>query len=80
MSFGCVVFATDIPATREIIVDKRNGVFIRGHSAEEDARTILDVVADKGLITRIRTGAFHSARRARWSRQVGRLKAVLCPE
>jgi glycosyltransferase involved in cell wall biosynthesis len=80
MSFGCVVFATDIPSTREIIVDKKNGVFIGGHSAEEDARTILEVVADRELVARIRTGAFHSARRARWSRQVGRLKAVLCLE
>ena len=61
LSFGCVVFATDIPSTREIIIDKSNGVLIGGVNDEDDAKTILDVLGDKDLLARIRHNAFRTA-------------------
>jgi glycosyltransferase involved in cell wall biosynthesis len=78
LSFGCVVFAADIPSMREVIIDKSNGILIRGNSAKEDARIILDVLADKNLVARLRQNAFKTARRNTWDRQVKRLKTILC--
>ena len=80
LSFGCVVFATDIPSTREIILEKSNGVFIGGVNDEDDAKTILAVLDDKDLLARIRHNAFRTALRNRWERQVDRLEEILCPK
>jgi glycosyltransferase involved in cell wall biosynthesis len=78
LSFGCVVFAADTPSMREVIIDKSNGILIHGNSAEDDALIILDVLADKNLVARLRQNAFRTARRNTWDRQVKRLKAILC--
>lgn len=80
LSFGCVVFATDIPSTREFIFNKSNGVLIGGINVEDDAKTILAVLDDKDLLARIRHNAFRTALRNRWDRQVDRLEEILCPK
>jgi len=80
LSFGCVVFATDIPSTREFIFNKSNGIIIGGINVEDDSKTILEVLSDKDLVARIRHNAFRTAGRNRWERQVNRLEEILCPK
>jgi Glycosyltransferase len=78
LSYGCVVFASDLPSTKEIITHARNGILISGVSAGDDAKVIIDVLAKKDLMLRIRQNACRTALRNRWDRQVDRLEDILC--
>jgi glycosyltransferase involved in cell wall biosynthesis len=78
LSYGCVVFATDLPSTKEIISHAGNGILIGGVSAEDDAKVIIDMVDKKDPLANIRQNAYRTARRNRWERQVGRLEDILC--
>jgi glycosyltransferase involved in cell wall biosynthesis len=78
LSYGCVVFASNLASTKEIINHAENGILMDGISAENDAKVILDVLDKKDLIERIRRNAFRTAQRNRWDRQAGRLEDILC--
>jgi glycosyltransferase involved in cell wall biosynthesis len=78
LSYGCVVFASDIPSTKEIISHAGNGILIGGVSAEDDAKVIIDMLDKKDLLANIRQNACHTAQRNRWDRQVVRLEHILC--
>jgi len=43
LAAGCLVFGVPVPALREVIVPKKNGCFINGTVAVQDARTIIEV-------------------------------------
>jgi glycosyltransferase involved in cell wall biosynthesis len=78
MSYGCVVFASEISSTVEILRDNVNGFLITGNSVSEDATIISTVLKQEGLLNAIRHHAFCSARRNRWERQTRRLERILC--
>jgi glycosyltransferase involved in cell wall biosynthesis len=78
LSYGCVVFASGLPSTKEIITHARNGVLIGGANADNDAKVVLEVFAQKDLMEQIRRNAFGTAYRNRWDRQVNRLEEILC--
>lgn len=80
LSYGCVVFASALPSTREIITHERNGILMSGAGAVDDARIIIDLLKKKELIVHIRQNALRTAWRNRWDRQVGRLEAIICPK
>ena len=78
LSHGCIVFATKIPSTMEIIKDRVNGIFISGCDAEGDAEIIISVLRRKELLHALSKQAKSTAFRNRWQRQVERLEKVLC--
>jgi glycosyltransferase involved in cell wall biosynthesis len=78
LSYGCVVFASGLPSTKEIISHAGNGIILGGLSVDDDAQVILDVLANKDLIEQMRRKAFKTAQRNRWDRQVDRLEDILC--
>ncbi|MBD3393079.1 MAG: glycosyltransferase [Chitinivibrionales bacterium] len=77
MSFGCVVFASDIPAHREFIRKGRNGFLITGVDAQDDARRVLEALSDAAALTAVRESAARTAARHNWARQVRRLERML---
>jgi glycosyltransferase involved in cell wall biosynthesis len=77
MSFGCVVFASAIPAAREIIRHRHNGILLKGGRVDDDAEVIRDVVADRSLVDALGRHGFGTAQRNRWERQGERLMRVL---
>jgi glycosyltransferase involved in cell wall biosynthesis len=78
MSYGCVVFASEITSTVEILRDNYNGFLITGVSVSEDATIISTALKEKDRLIAIRHHAFCSARRNRWERQTKRLERILC--
>jgi len=78
LSFGCVVFASMIPSTMEIIRDRVNGVLISGCDVRQDAQVIRRVMGQKELMQSIRKYARRTALRNRWERQTARLEKALC--
>jgi glycosyltransferase involved in cell wall biosynthesis len=78
MSYGCVVFASEIPSTMEIVRDNYNGFLISGASVSEDTTIISTALKEKNLLVAIRHHAFCSAKRNRWERQTRRLERILC--
>ena len=78
MSYGCVVFASEISSTVEILRDNYNGFLITGANVSEDATIISTGLKEKDLLIAIRYHAFCSARRNRWERQTQRLERILC--
>jgi len=77
MAKGCVVFATGIPSTKEIIKDKQNGILLNGNSSETDVSNILELYKNIEQIKRIGMCAWKYAKRNRIERQVKRLIRVL---
>jgi glycosyltransferase involved in cell wall biosynthesis len=78
MSYGCVVFASEISSTMEILRDNYNGFLITGADVSEDATIISTALKEKDLLAALRRHAFCSARRNRWERQTRRLERILC--
>ncbi len=78
MSHACVVFASAIPSSKEIIRNGENGMLISGIDAKTDAKVIAEVLRDKSAQIKMRRRALASARRSRWERQVHRMERVLC--
>jgi glycosyltransferase involved in cell wall biosynthesis len=77
MAAGCIVFASDIPAHRELLRNRRNGVLIAGISPTDDAAEIVDVLRDSGGSRHMRSRACNTALRYRWERQVSRMERVV---
>ncbi|MBN1129190.1 MAG: glycosyltransferase [Chitinispirillaceae bacterium] len=77
MSYGAVPFVSPIPSNREIVVPGRNGVVLDGADVQKDAATVIAVMADKDLLARLSRGAWRTAMRNRWERQVLRMERVL---
>jgi glycosyltransferase involved in cell wall biosynthesis len=78
MSHGCVVFASAIPSTMEIIRNEVNGMLIGGVEPELDGLAVQRALYQKELIGRLRRNARSTAGRNRWDRQVSRLEKTLC--
>jgi glycosyltransferase involved in cell wall biosynthesis len=78
LSHGCVVFASAIPSTKEIITNNNNGVLLSGVDVMEDAAKIAGALANGAMIDRIRRHALRTAQRNRLDRQIIRLEKVLC--
>jgi glycosyltransferase involved in cell wall biosynthesis len=74
---GMVVFATDIPSTREVIHDAKTGVLLAGCDIERDSARIIKTCTDYDLCRSIGTAAWRSAGRQRWERQAERLEKIL---
>jgi glycosyltransferase involved in cell wall biosynthesis len=77
MSFGGIVIAARIPAVEEIVYDGRNGLLIGGCDPADDARRVLELLGDRQRAARLRRGAFGTAVRNRWQRQVARLERIV---
>lgn len=77
MAHGCVVFATAIPTSREIVHDGRNGILLGGTDPGEDAQIIRSLITNHDLYRSVSREAFSSALRKRWTRQVDRLEKTL---
>lgn len=77
MARGCVVFASSIPSTREIIRDKKNGILLSGIDCEYDSSEILKICRDVQQIHNIGVAAWKYAKRNRIERQAKRLINVL---
>lgn len=77
MARGCVVFATGIPSTKEIIRDKQNGILLTGTGPESDVSAILKLYENIEQIKRIGVSAWKYAKRNRIERQVKRMARVL---
>jgi glycosyltransferase involved in cell wall biosynthesis len=78
MSQGCVVCASAIFSSMEIIRDRRNGVLISGADASSDAAAIMAALGDRELLASMRRRAFSTAFRHRWERQAKRMERSLC--
>jgi glycosyltransferase involved in cell wall biosynthesis len=78
MSYGCVVFASKIFSSMEIVRNNHNGVLITGVDVVDDVKVITAALKDKELLATMRRHAFTTANRNRWERQAKRLERVLC--
>jgi glycosyltransferase involved in cell wall biosynthesis len=78
LSHACVVFASTIPSSREIIRNGENGFLISGADVHLDAKAIADALVDKKKCMMIRRRAFSTALRNRWDRQAKRMERMLC--
>ena len=78
LSHGCVVFASAIPSTKEIVVNNHNAVLLSGVDVMEDAAVITGVLSNGAMIDRIRRHGLRTAQRNRLDRQIIRLEKVLC--
>ena len=78
MSFACVVIASAISSSAEIIQNKCNGLLITGVDAKDDAAAISALLKEKERLVHMRRRAFCSARRNRWERQMKRMERILC--
>jgi glycosyltransferase involved in cell wall biosynthesis len=78
MSYACVVFASAIASSMEIIRNRHNGIVITGIDVQSDAAAVAAVLKEKELFAAMRHHAFSSAMRNRWERQVTRMERVLC--
>jgi glycosyltransferase involved in cell wall biosynthesis len=76
MAAGCIVFASNIPAHRELIRPGINGFLFDGVDIERDAAQIASGVT-AGSREHIRRAARQTARRHRWERQIDRLERAL---
>lgn len=77
MSFGCIVFASAIASTREILRHRHNGILLSGENVEYDADTIRGVIGEPSTVKALGYSAFATAQRNRWERQGRRLVKVL---
>lgn len=77
MSYGVVVFATDIFSTREIIRHNYNGFLISGYDVQKDASTIISKISIERDLYNIRKLAYHTAQRNSWNRQCARIDKLL---
>jgi glycosyltransferase involved in cell wall biosynthesis len=78
LSYACIVFASSIPSSREIIRNGENGLLISGTDARLDAKAIAEALIAKNNCLMIRRRAFSTALRNRWDRQVNRMERILC--
>jgi glycosyltransferase involved in cell wall biosynthesis len=78
LSYACVVFASSISSSAEIIRNKYNGLLITGADVKNDAAAISAILKERELLVHMRRHAFYSARRNRWERQVKRMERGLC--
>lgn len=79
LSYGCVVFASAIPSTMEVIQNEVNGILIGGIEPRKDAQAIRHALENNDITNRIRHNAQRTAQRNRWNRQISRLEKILCP-
>lgn len=77
MARGCVVFATGIPSSNEMITNYHNGILLDGKDAEADCSRILKTGMDTQSIKQIGMAAWRYAKRNRIERQANRLMRVL---
>jgi glycosyltransferase involved in cell wall biosynthesis len=79
MAHGCVVFASTIDSTRELITNNENGILI-GNETSSDAMIVASVLENNELVAHIRHNAYKTALRNRLDRQVYRLDRILCSQ
>ena len=77
MARGCVVFATGISSSKEIIMNYHNGILLDGTDADADCSRIMKTSLDTQSIKEIGMAAWRYAKRNRIERQANRLKKVL---
>jgi glycosyltransferase involved in cell wall biosynthesis len=78
MSAGCLIFASGIDSSREIIKNGYNGFIINIFNAVNDAETVISEVQNVAQSRYIRRNAVNTAYRNRLERQVDRLERALC--
>jgi glycosyltransferase involved in cell wall biosynthesis len=74
---GMVVFASDIPSTREMIHDGKNGILLCGCDLSRDSALVVKTCTDFERCRSIGAAAWRSAGRQRWERQAERLEKQL---
>ncbi len=77
MSYGAIVFTSNIPSTIEFVQDKHNGIVLDGNNPAADAQKMLPYITDKTGCLELRRQAFSTAMRNRWERQLQRLTSVI---
>ncbi len=77
MSYGCIVFASAIPSTMEIIRDHCNGFLITGGDVLKDAAVVIANVREGERLSPIRKNAYRTAIRNRLERQIHRLERIV---
>lgn len=78
MSYGCVVFASAIFSSMEIVRNNHNGVLITGADVVDDVKVITAALKEKEPLAAMRRHAYATANRNRWERQAKRMERVLC--
>lgn len=76
-SYGLVVFATDIPSSRETISESHSGVLIGGVDLKQDAKKVFDLCNSPEEFKALSVRAFRNASRHKIDRQVNRLLRAL---
>jgi glycosyltransferase involved in cell wall biosynthesis len=71
------IVASDLPAFREVLTDRRNAVFFEPGSAAALARAIRTVLDDPALASAIARGAGETAHGYSWDRRAERLDALI---
>ncbi len=78
LSFGLVVFASDIPSNREILTHKKNGFLISGINPQIDASQILQTTQNKTDLIDASREAPRSIQKYNWEYQINALEEILC--
>jgi glycosyltransferase involved in cell wall biosynthesis len=78
MSFGCIVFSSPVPSSREIIQDQKNGILLPTIHAEDDAAILLSTIAAASLCATIRKNAWACTLEQTWKKRALQLEKLLC--
>lgn len=68
MACGLAPVATDIPGSRDVVDDGRNGLLVPARDAAAPTQALLRLLDDPALLARLRTEAHATAQRFSWER------------